>query len=143
MEQPKILIVDDELLIRDLLYDYFASKDFSIQTANDVSEAMEIFQRSGDFDCILTDIKMEGEDGLSFVDRIRAERPDVPIILMTGYPSVETAVEALRKRVFDYIIKPFNINRLFATVKAASEAYHKEKNAGSQSHYYDQQTTYR
>lgn len=127
MNQPKILIVDDELLIRDLLYDFFASKDFVIQTANDTYEAMQLFEKSDDFDVILTDIKMEGEDGLSFVDKVRQGHPDLPIIVMTGYPSVESAVEALRKRVYDYIIKPFNINRLFATVKAASDEYHHDK----------------
>ncbi len=128
MNQPKILIVDDELLIRDLLYDFFASKDFLIQTANDAQEAMRLVELHDDFDVVLTDIKLEGEDGLSIVDRIREGHPDLPIIVMTGYPSVESAVEALRKRVFDYIIKPFNINRLFATVKAASDEYHQDKN---------------
>lgn len=129
MNQPKILIVDDELLIRDLLYDFFASKDFQIQTANDAYEAMQLVAKHDDFDVVLTDIKMEGEDGLSFVDKLRNAHPDLPIIVMTGYPSVESAVEALRKRVYDYIIKPFNINRLFATVKAASDEYHQEKKA--------------
>lgn len=127
MDQPRILVVDDELLIRDLLYDFFAEKNFAIMTANDVTEAMELLAVHRDFDVILSDIKMDGEDGLSFVDRIRAEAPKLPVIIMTGYPSVETAVEALRKRVFDYIIKPFNINRLFATVKAAAEEYRHER----------------
>ncbi len=127
MNQPKILIVDDELLIRDLLYDFFASKDFQIHTANDTYEAMQLVEKHDDFDVVLTDIKMEGEDGLSFVDRVRSAHPDLPIIVMTGYPSVESAVEALRKRVYDYIIKPFNINRLFATVKAASDEHIQDK----------------
>lgn len=127
MNQPKILIVDDELLIRDLLYDFFASKDFLIQTANDANEAMQLVEKHKDFDVVLTDIKLEGDDGLSFVDRIREAHPDIPVIVMTGYPSVESAVEALRKRVYDYVIKPFNINRLFATVKAASDEHHQDK----------------
>ncbi|MBK7090512.1 MAG: response regulator [bacterium] len=128
MNQPKILIVDDELLIRDLLYDFFASKDFQIQTANDAAEAMQLVEKHKDFDVVLTDIKLEGEDGLSFVDRIREQHPDLPVIVMTGYPSVESAIEALRKRVYDYVIKPFNINRLFATVKAASDEHNQDKN---------------
>ncbi len=68
MNQTKILIVDDELLIRDLLYDFFASKDFLIQTANDAQEAIQLVEQHDDFDVVLTDIKLEGEDGLSFVD---------------------------------------------------------------------------
>ncbi len=123
MSQYKLLVVDDELLIRDLLYDFFAEKDCLIMTANDVSEAMELLEKNADFDVVLTDLKMDGEDGLSFVDKIKAEHPNLPVIVMTGYPSVETAVEALRKRVYDYVIKPFNINRLYATVRAASEEH--------------------
>ncbi len=127
MNPTRILVVDDELLIRDLLYDFFAEKNFAVMTANNVTEAMELLALHREFDVILTDIKMDGEDGLSFIDRIRAEAPKLPVIVMTGYPSVETAVEALRKRVFDYIIKPFNINRLFATVKAAADEYRRDR----------------
>lgn len=123
----KILVVDDELLIRDLLYDFFAEKDCAIMTANDVTEAMDLLDKNPDFDVVLTDLKMDGEDGLMFVDRLKSEYPQLPVIVMTGYPSVETAVEALRKRVYDYIIKPFNINRLYATVKAASEEHRGDK----------------
>jgi CheY-like chemotaxis protein len=57
MDTYKILIVDDELLIRDLLYDYFLSKDYSIMTANSAEEAMEIVEQHDDFDVVLTDIK--------------------------------------------------------------------------------------
>jgi DNA-binding NtrC family response regulator len=128
MDNHKILIVDDELLIRDLLYDYFAAKDFTIMTANNAEEAMEIFDENGDFDCVLTDIKMDGIDGLQLVDHIKQANSQVPVIVMTGFPSVDTAVEALRKRVYDYIIKPFNINKLCAVVEAASNSYqHSEK----------------
>lgn len=132
MEQHKILVVDDELLIRDLLYDFFAEKDCLIMTANDVNEALELLEKNSDFDVVLTDLKMDGEDGLSFVDKIRAESPQLPVIVMTGYPSVESAVEALRKRVYDYIIKPFNINRLYATVRAASEEHRQSKRQTTQ-----------
>jgi len=132
MEQHKILVVDDELLIRDLLYDFFAEKDCLIMTANDVNEALELLDKNADFDVVLTDLKMDGEDGLSFVDKIRTDFPQMPVIVMTGYPSVESAVEALRKRVYDYIIKPFNINRLYATVRAASEEHRQSQRQTTQ-----------
>lgn len=125
MNNQKILIVDDELLIRDLLYDYFLSKDYTIMTANSAEEAMEIVEQHDDFDVVLTDIKMGGTDGLQLVDDIRQSHKNLPVIVMTAFPSVETAVEALRKRVFDYIIKPFNINRLFSVVEAAAREGHR------------------
>jgi DNA-binding NtrC family response regulator len=127
MDSPKILIVDDELLIRDLLYDYFLSKNYSIMTANNADEALDLVDQHPDFDVVLTDIKMGGIDGLQLVDDIRQNHPSLPIIVMTAFPSVETAVDALRKRVYDYIIKPFNINRLYAVVEGAAKERAREK----------------
>jgi len=121
MEHTRVLIVDDELLIRDLLYDFFTSRDLEVMTCNDTHDALQILEDSPRFDVVLTDIRMDGEDGLSLVDKIRGVCPDVPVVIMTGYPSVETAVEALRKRVFDYVIKPFNINRLYNTIVEAAK----------------------
>jgi len=129
MDTYKILIVDDELLIRDLLYDYFLSKDYSIMTANSAEEAMEIVEQHDDFDVVLTDIKMGGIDGLQLVDGLRQSYRNLPVIVMTAFPSVETAVEALRKRVYDYIVKPFNINRLYSVVEAAANKYHRDRKA--------------
>ena len=129
MDTYKILIVDDELLIRDLLYDYFLSKDYSIMTANSAEEAMEIVEQHDDFDVVLTDIKMGGIDGLQLVEDLRQSHRNLPVIVMTAFPSVETAVEALRKRVYDYIVKPFNINRLYSVVEAAAKKYHRDRKA--------------
>lgn len=128
MQNHKMLVVDNELLIRDLLYDYFSGKDYTIVTANDAEEAMEILDQAADFDVVLTDIKMDGLDGLQLVDRIKQTHSELPVIVMTGFPSVETAVEALHRRVFDYIIKPFNINKLYAVVEAASSEHQRDKN---------------
>jgi len=119
-QSHRILVVDDELLIRDLLYDYFSSKDFKIQTANSAEEAIAILDRDHDFDVVLTDIRMPGMDGLELIDKIRQADAGLPVIVMTGFPSLDSAIEALRKRVYDYIIKPFNINRLCAVVEEAS-----------------------
>jgi DNA-binding NtrC family response regulator len=127
MENRKILIVDDELLIRDLLYDYFLSKDYSIMTANSGEEAMEIIEQHDDFDVVLTDIKMGGIDGLQLAEDLRRNHKSLPVIIMTAFPSVETAVEALRKRVYDYIVKPFNINRLYSVVEAAAKEGHRDR----------------
>jgi len=123
MTNTRVLIVDDELLIRDLLYDFFTSRELDVTTCNDTHDALQMLEESPRFDVILTDIRMEGEDGLSLVDKIRDVSPGVPVVIMTGYPSVETAVEALRKRVYDYVIKPFNINRLYNTIVAAAAEF--------------------
>jgi len=117
MTQPSILVVDDELLIRDLLYDFFSSQGWEISVAENGEKALEIV-RSRKIDLVLSDIKMPEMDGLTLASMLSQSHPDIPVVLMTGYPSVDTAVSALRNKVADYIIKPFNINQLFKLVES-------------------------
>lgn len=117
MTKRSILVVDDELLIRDLLYDFFTGQGWDISVAEDGEKALQVM-RSKEFDLVLTDIKMPEMDGLDLTSKVKQDYPDMPIVLMTGFPSVDTAVEALRKKVDDYIIKPFNINQLYKLVES-------------------------
>ena len=117
MVKPSILVVDDELLIRDLLYDFFTGRGWDISVAEDGEKALEVM-RSRNFDLVLTDIKMPEMDGLDLTSHVKQSHPELPVVLMTGFPSVDTAVEALRKKVDDYVIKPFNINQLYKLVEA-------------------------
>ena len=109
--QPSLLVVDDELLIRDLLYDFFNGEGWSIAVAENGEKALEILKNRR-VDLVLADIKMPEMDGLSLAAHIRDTYPSLPVVLMTGYPSVDTAVAALRQKVADYVIKPFNIHQL-------------------------------
>jgi DNA-binding NtrC family response regulator len=120
MERFRILVVDDELLIRDLLYDFFITEGWDIVVAENGQKAID-YLRNQKFDIVLTDIRMPDVSGLDLTDRIRALYGDLPIVIMTGYPSLETAVAALRHKVDDYIIKPFNINQLYRTIKKTVE----------------------
>jgi DNA-binding NtrC family response regulator len=113
---PSILVVDDELLIRDLLYDFFSSQGWDISIAENGVKALKILGGKK-IDLILTDIKMPEMDGLALAAEVRQSHPEIPVVLMTGYPSVDTAVEALHAKVADYVIKPFNINQLFKLVE--------------------------
>jgi len=117
MSKHSILVVDDELLIRDLLYDFFQDQGWEISIADNGKKAMEIL-KSKDVDLLLTDIKMPEMDGLDLTGYVRENYPELPVILMTGFPSVDSAVTALRAKVEDYIIKPFNINQLYKTVES-------------------------
>lgn len=123
MSRPSILIVDDELLIRDLLYDFFADQGWSIKVAENGEKALEVLKTT-EIDVLLTDIKMPDMDGLALAEQVNQQHPDLPVIIMTGYPSVETAVTALRQKVADYIIKPFNLNKLYQSVKAQIKQGH-------------------
>jgi DNA-binding NtrC family response regulator len=115
----KILIVDDELLIRDLLYDCFSSHDYQIRMAESGEKALDILDKEN-IDCIVTDLKMPDMDGLELVEKANeATERSIPVIIMTGFPSLESAIEAIRKRVYDYFVKPFNTNRVLDAVKRA------------------------
>ena len=115
-QKHSILVVDDELLIRDLLYDFFTSQGWDISVAEDGEKALQIM-KARKFDLVLTDIKMPEMDGLTLTSHVKQTNPNLPILLMTGFPSVDTAVEALRNKVDDYIIKPFNINQLYKLIE--------------------------
>ena len=118
--QPSILVVDDELLVRDLLYDFFSDQGWQISVAESGSKALGILQNKK-IDIVLTDLKMPEMDGMDLTHKVKEDFPDLPVMVMTGYPSVESAIEALRAKVADYITKPFNINQLLKTVAAHVE----------------------
>jgi len=116
MNQHSILVVDDELLIRDLLYDFFTDQGWEISLAESGEKALEIL-RSKKVDLVLTDLKMPVMDGLTLTSEVKQNYPEIPVVIMTGYPSVDSAVSALRQKVADYIIKPFNINQLYKVIE--------------------------
>lgn len=118
--QPSILVVDDELLIRDLLYDFFTGQGWAISVAENGQKALDIL-RQKKVDLVLTDLKMPHMDGIDLTTKVRQDYPDIPVVVMTGYPSVESAVAALRQRVADYITKPFNINELCKSIETQLE----------------------
>ena len=118
VKQRSVLIVDDELLIRDLLYDFFTEQSWEVAVAGDASAALEKLE-SADFDIVLTDLKMPEMDGSTFIDRIRETHPELPVIVVTGYPSVDSAIRSLRQRVDDYLIKPFNVTSLYRSVESS------------------------
>ncbi|MFH1687330.1 MAG: response regulator [bacterium] len=116
-QQPSILVVDDELLIRDLLYDFFNEQGWQIAVAENGEKALSILQQKK-VDLVLTDLKMPQMDGLALTSKVQQDFPDIPVVIMTGYPSVESAVTALRRKVADYVTKPFNISELLKIVES-------------------------
>ena len=129
MAQTKanILIVDDEPIKRSILEDELSAAGYSVATAGSPLEAEPVLEKAF-FDVILTDIRMPGESGLSFLRNLKDKRPEQAVIVMTAYGTVETAVEAMRLGAFDYIQKPFSteefllkLDRLFKYEKLASE----------------------
>jgi DNA-binding NtrC family response regulator len=102
----RILIVEDEELMRELLTKILADENYRIYQAASGEEAFKLLQEQA-FDLVLTDLRLKGMNGLQLLTEVRTLDPEIVVIVMTAYASVETAVEAMRKGAYDYITKPF------------------------------------
>jgi DNA-binding NtrC family response regulator len=116
----RILIVDDELVVRDSLGKWFTSEGYTARPANGAREALEVIQQA-EYDIALIDIKMPGMDGMELQARLKEADPDLTVIIMTGYASVDTAVQALKRGAYDYITKPVDPDELSHLVANALE----------------------
>jgi DNA-binding NtrC family response regulator len=121
----KILIVDDDEVVRDSLGKWFDSEGYQAGVAASAREALELLQKER-WDISLVDIKMPGTDGMELQSRLRDIDPEMPVIIMTGYASVETAVRALKNGAYDYITKPFDPDELVHLVSKALD-HHRAK----------------
>jgi DNA-binding NtrC family response regulator len=116
----RILIVDDELVVRDSLGKWFTSEGYSARPTGSGREALEVLAQS-EFDIALIDIKMPGMDGMELQARLKEADPNLTVVIMTGYASVDTAVEALKRGAYDYITKPVDPDELSHLVAKALE----------------------
>src|SRR5919112_1042907 len=115
-----ILIIDDERAIRKTLNEILGFEGYKIEEAADGEEGLKKFQ-SATYDVVLCDIKMPKLDGLEFLSKATAINTDVPIIMISGHGTIETAVEAVKKGAFDFISKPPDLNRLLITIRNAMD----------------------
>jgi two-component system, NtrC family, response regulator HydG len=116
----RILIVDDELVVRDSLGKWFTSEGYTARPVGSAREALEVIQQA-EFDIALLDIKMPGMDGMELQARLREADPDLTVVMMTGYASVDTAVQALKRGAYDYITKPVDPDELSHLISNALE----------------------
>jgi len=115
-----ILIIDDEKAIRKTLTEILSYEGYKIEEAGDGEEGLKKF-REKTFDVVLCDIKMPKMDGIEFLDKAREGNPDIPVIMISGHGTIETAVEAVKKGAYDYISKPPDLNRLLITIRNAMD----------------------
>jgi two-component system, NtrC family, response regulator HydG len=115
----RILIVDDELVVRDSLARWFAAEGYDTKALASAREALELADRN--WDLVLLDIKMPGMDGIELQARLKETDPDLIVIIMTGYASVETAIQALKHGAYDYLTKPVDPDELSHLVSKALE----------------------
>jgi excisionase family DNA binding protein len=116
--RPRVLIVDDEATIRDLLSKTLALAEYDVDLAPDGRTALERL-RIIPYDLLITDLKMPGVDGLAVIREARRLKTDIPVIIITGFSTEASAIEAVNLGVSGYLTKPFRVPRVLA---AASKA---------------------
>ncbi|HOK40328.1 MAG TPA: sigma-54 dependent transcriptional regulator [bacterium] len=116
------LIVDDERAMCETLAFHLQDKNYNIFIADNAINAINIFN-SNKIDIVITDVKMRGLNGLELLKKIKEINNDVPVIVITGYATIDLAVEALKNGAYDFISKPFQIEKLLITLENAIEQY--------------------
>jgi response regulator RpfG family c-di-GMP phosphodiesterase len=118
-EQQKLrcMVVEDEDSIRELIVTFLeTTKKFETFEASNPIDALNLIEKLGYIDCVLSDINMPGMDGLEFISRLKKKDRSVEAVIITGYPSMEAIIEAMRAGSSDFIVKPFTIDQLRWTV---------------------------
>jgi len=110
--QTTILVVDDEEGILEITEEYFTRKGYEVFTASNGQEAMAVIDTGIQIGCCFTDINMPVMDGLELAERIRKKDASLPVVVMTGFPSLENSIQTLKNGVVDYLIKPVNLEQM-------------------------------
>lgn len=121
-ENRRVLVVDDENLILKIISDILLKEGYDVRTAFNCEKALQLLKEDS-FHVILTDIRMPEKNGIDLLEEVRTFNPDIPVIIMTGFASLVTAVEAVRYGAFDYLTKPLDYNKLKSVIKHAVDKY--------------------
>ncbi|MCK4590448.1 MAG: sigma-54-dependent Fis family transcriptional regulator [Candidatus Latescibacteria bacterium] len=120
-DRLRILLVDDEVNMLETLGDILRSKGHAVSTATGGLEALENLRGNAPFDLIVTDLKMPGMDGMKLLERVKEEYPWTMFVMLTGYGTIKSAIDATRKGAYNYILKPFNPDEILQIVNRIVE----------------------
>jgi two-component system response regulator HydG len=115
IRNSKILIVDDDQAMRSLLSDFLSGQGYECVQCPSAVLALEMLE----VDLVITDLRMPQMDGMQFIEKVKLAKPDLPILMITAFGSIETAIEAIRRGAFDYIVKPFKLAEIGVTIERA------------------------
>jgi DNA-binding NtrC family response regulator len=120
MSQARILIVDDELIARENLEHVLRREDYEVVSVDSGVKALELLEKE-EFDLVMTDLRMKLVDGMQVLERTKELHPDTEVIMITGYATVSSAVEAMQRGAYHYVAKPYKIDEVRIIVRQALE----------------------
>lgn len=121
INELNVMLVDDDAMVRDVITECLSGRGLKVSAFPDAGRAIEELKRpSRSYDVLVTDINMPGISGMEFLKTARESAPGVPVVMITGYPSVDTAVEAMKLGASDFLMKPFNTEVLEITLRKAA-----------------------
>jgi response regulator RpfG family c-di-GMP phosphodiesterase len=119
-DKPRVLVVDDEKFIRDIIADFLGMEGYIVRTAEDGSSAVSELERAR-YDMVISDLKMPRMGGLDLLKEVSKAHPDTLTVIMTGFGTVETAIDAMKRGAYDYILKPFKVEEVVHIVQRGLE----------------------
>ncbi len=122
MKEKKIsiLILDDEPIVTKRLKPALEKKGYRVETFTRSIDALTSF-RNNPFDIVITDLKMEGIDGMEFLTEVKELKPETEVIVITGFATMDTAKESFQKGVLDFLAKPFRLSEIYEAVEKAQK----------------------
>ena len=127
-QKTRVLVLDDEEIVLKRLRPALEKAGYEVEV---FSRSPEASIRVGEktFDIVITDLKMEGIDGMEFLTRVKAHSPQTEVIVITGFATMETAKETFQKGVFDFLAKPFKLGEILEAVKKAETKLRKDQSS--------------
>jgi putative nucleotidyltransferase with HDIG domain len=119
-DRPRVLVVDDEKFIRDIIADFLGMEGYIVRTAEDGVSATNELERAR-YDMVISDLKMPKMGGLDLLKEVARTHPDTLTVIMTGFGTVETAIDAMKRGAYDYILKPFKVEEIVHIVQRGLE----------------------
>jgi len=119
MSQQKILIVDDEQTLRSALFRIFSRRGYQVITTSSIAEAERVITTTSDLELALVDVKLPDGDGIDLISTLKQKYNDIPVVVLTGFASIEVAVQATKRGAYHFMTKPFNIEELVMLAEKA------------------------
>lgn len=117
----KILAVDDDAQMRELISDFLGKEGYEVITLPSALDALKTIRKDPTFDVVISDLQMAQMDGIELLKNLKSETPELPVIVITGNGSVDTAIEAMRNGALHYLVKPFKLGELSVNIQRAME----------------------